>query len=132
MRKILLSAVLALATTAAATLNAMADDPLTSLAGSEWGFPDAGDAFIKFDEARAAGSSGCNRFTTSYTFTDGALSFGPVAGTRMACPPDKMEIERRVLAMLEATKSAEATHKTLVLKDAAGATLATLQRRDWD
>lgn len=114
------------------TATSAAADPLASLAGSEWGFPDAGDAFIQFRETDVSGSTGCNRFFGTYSFVDGALTFGPVVTTPMACPPDKMDTERKVLALLEAVKTAGATHKNLVLKDASGATLATLPRRDWD
>ncbi|WP_248321747.1 MULTISPECIES: META domain-containing protein [unclassified Caballeronia] len=35
---------------------------------------------------RASGFSGCNRYTGPYVLKDGKLSFGPLAGTRMACP----------------------------------------------
>lgn len=38
-------------------------------------------------QRRANGFSGCNRFTGTYDLTDGKLSFGPLAGTRMACAP---------------------------------------------
>jgi heat shock protein HslJ len=109
-----------------------AADPLASLAGSEWGFPDAGDANVQFKEKDVSGFAGCNRFRGTYTFDGGALTLGPLATTRMACPPEKMEIERKVLQILQAAKSAEASHKTLIVKDATGAVLATLQRRDWD
>ncbi|KND55148.1 Heat shock protein [Candidatus Paraburkholderia kirkii] len=34
---------------------------------------------------RASGFSGCNRFTGAYDLKDGKLTFGPLAGTRMAC-----------------------------------------------
>ncbi|MDR5778940.1 META domain-containing protein [Caballeronia sp. LZ065] len=34
---------------------------------------------------RASGFSGCNRFAGTYDLKDGKLSFGPLAGTRMAC-----------------------------------------------
>lgn len=34
---------------------------------------------------RASGFSGCNRFSGTYALKDGKLSFGPLAGTRMAC-----------------------------------------------
>jgi heat shock protein HslJ len=36
---------------------------------------------------RASGFSGCNRFTGTYDLRDGKLAFGPLAATRMACPP---------------------------------------------
>ncbi|KND56958.1 Heat shock protein [Candidatus Paraburkholderia schumanniana] len=34
---------------------------------------------------RVSGFSGCNRFTGTYDLKGGKLSFGPLAGTRMAC-----------------------------------------------
>jgi heat shock protein HslJ len=34
---------------------------------------------------RASGFSGCNRYTGTYDLKNGKLSFGPLAGTRMAC-----------------------------------------------
>lgn len=36
-------------------------------------------------QRRASGFSGCNRFMGTYALKDGKLSFGPLAGTRMAC-----------------------------------------------
>jgi heat shock protein HslJ len=111
---------------------AHAADPLASLAGSEWGFPDAGDAYIQFREKDVSGFSGCNRFFGTYSFVDGALTFGPLVTTRMACPPDKMDTERKILQLLETVKGASATHTVLTLKDGTGATLATLKRRDFD
>ncbi|KAF1027979.1 MAG: hypothetical protein GAK40_00985 [Burkholderia plantarii] len=35
---------------------------------------------------RASGFSGCNRYTGTYSIKNGVLGFGPLAGTRMACP----------------------------------------------
>ncbi|SPB15942.1 putative lipoprotein [Caballeronia novacaledonica] len=35
---------------------------------------------------QASGFSGCNRFAGVYDLKDGKLAFGPLAGTRMACP----------------------------------------------
>ncbi|WP_250507301.1 MULTISPECIES: META domain-containing protein [unclassified Caballeronia] len=34
---------------------------------------------------QASGFSGCNRFTGAYELKNGKLTFGPLAGTRMAC-----------------------------------------------
>ena len=117
---------------AAGSLAATAAGPLASLNGSEWGFPDAGDAYIQFREKDVSGFSGCNRFFGTYSFVTGELILGPLVSTRMACPPDKMDTERKVLGLLEATKGAEATHTVLTLKDGTGAALATLNRRDFD
>jgi len=51
---------------------------------------------LAFDgEGRASGSGGCNRFTGSYTFDDGKLAFGPLAGTKMMCPEAVMDQENR-------------------------------------
>ncbi len=52
-------------------------------------------------EGRASGRSGCNRFTSAYTLSGEGLSFGQIAGTRMACPPAKMDTERRFLDLLQ-------------------------------
>lgn len=51
---------------------------------------------MEFDaEGRVFGSGGCNRFTGSYTFEDGKLAFGPLAGTKMMCPEAVMDQEDR-------------------------------------
>ncbi|CAB3766758.1 META domain-containing protein [Paraburkholderia solisilvae] len=44
-------------------------------------------------QRRASGFSGCNRYTGTYTLRDGKLSFGPLAGTRMACAGTGGELE---------------------------------------
>ena len=116
----------------AAVSTARAAEPGPSLAGSEWGFPDAGDVFIQFAETTVAGFSGCNRFRGPYTFANGTLTLGPLAITRMACPEDRMETERRVLRILDETAAASRTNTVLILKDGTGADLATLNRRDFD
>jgi len=51
---------------------------------------------LVFDgQGRASGNGGCNRFTGSYTFDDGHLVFGPMAGTKMMCPEAVMDQEDR-------------------------------------
>lgn len=44
-------------------------------------------------QRRASGFSGCNRYMGSYTLKDGLISFGQLAGTRMACIGAGGEIE---------------------------------------
>ena len=57
---------------------------LTSVDGAE---PVAGEAAtLTLSEGRAAGSTGCNRFTGTYVLDGGSISFGRLATTRMACP----------------------------------------------
>jgi uncharacterized membrane protein len=59
-------------------------------------------ATVVFDrEGRASGRSGCNRFTGTYTLSGEGLSFGQIAGTRMACPPAEMDTERRFLDLMQ-------------------------------
>ena len=49
---------------------------------------------IEFDaEGKVVGSGGCNRFTGGYTFEDGRLEIGPLAGTKMMCPEAVMAQE---------------------------------------
>ncbi len=63
---------------------------------------------LAFDgEGRASGSGGCNRFTGSYTFTDGELVFGPLAGTKKMCPEAVMDQEDRFMQALGAAGRVE-------------------------
>ena len=108
---------------------------LSTLAGSEWGpATETGrpERFVHFQEGQVSGHAGCNRFFGAYSFDGHAVKIGPLGSTRMMCAPEVMEAERAWLAMLQAARTAEATHKSLVLRDGAGAVLETLRRRDWD
>ena len=49
---------------------------------------------------RASGFSGCNRYTGTYMLKEGRLSFGPLAGTRMACATPCGKIEGAYLDAL--------------------------------
>ncbi|MBN3757923.1 META domain-containing protein [Paraburkholderia sp. Tr-20389] len=51
-------------------------------------------------QRRASGFSGCNRYTGTYSLKDGKLSFGPLAGTRMACATAGGKIEAAYLDAL--------------------------------
>jgi heat shock protein HslJ len=58
---------------------------------------------LVFDgEGRVSGNGGCNRYTGSYTYDDGELTFGPLAGTKMMCPEAVMDQEDRFLEALDA------------------------------
>lgn len=120
---------------AALTATGCAADAEPNLAGSEWGFADETGKqarFIQFREDAVGGNLGCNHFTGKYTFEDGVLKIGPLASTRMACPPEVMQRETEFAAILESAQSAETSAKTLVLSDADGTVLAELVRRDPD
>ncbi len=94
-------------------------DPISGamLDGSEWRAVLVGASrlsaddgvTIAFAEGRVSGRSGCNRFTGGYEAdmlapgsVAAALEFGPLAGTRMACPGRGDEVEAMVLPALEA------------------------------
>ncbi len=104
---------------------------LLSLAGSEWGMAGS-EQYIQFREGRVAGHSGCNRFTGNYQQDGESLKLGPLASTKMACAPDRMQQEQAWFHMLDKVRGFEATHLVLKLKTADGKVIATLQRRDFD
>jgi len=79
-------------------------------------------------EGRAAGSGGCNRFSTDYKVTGKTLQFGRIASTRMAClAADAMEWEDRYLDALQKTASFQRTGGELVLLGAKGEILGRLK-----
>ncbi len=60
---------------------------------------------------RASGFAGVNRYFTEATIDstpgpDAPLRFGPVGATRMAGPPERMELERAFTEMLGSVRSA--------------------------
>jgi heat shock protein HslJ len=105
---------------------------LMMLAGSEWGAFGNDQQYIQFREGRAAGHSGCNRYTGSYAQSGAKLRFGAVASTRMACDEQRMARERRWFRMLERTRSFTASNRLLTLRDGLGRIIAKLKRRDID
>jgi putative lipoprotein len=77
------------------------------------------DLQISADEGRAAGFSGCNRYTGSYvregvTEHGSPLRLGPMAGTLMACE-EGAELERAYQQMLGAVTAFRFDGDTLVL-----------------
>jgi heat shock protein HslJ len=82
-----------------------AGDPARLLAG-EWtvtaldgtALPKGADVTLTFDAERISGLAACNRYSGSYELTGEGLTFGPMAGTRMACPSPLMETESAVFA----------------------------------
>src|SRR3954451_13497074 len=61
--------------------SAMADVPSGTLAS------------LLLDQADASGTGGCNQFTTTYTLTGSALTFGPLLTTKAACPDATSSVE---------------------------------------
>ncbi|MEO1089481.1 MAG: META domain-containing protein [Pseudomonadota bacterium] len=112
-----------------------------SLAGSEWVPVTFGDVvvsdeveqFVQFgDEGQVSGTGGCNRFTGSYTVDGTTLTIGPLAATRMMCPPVAMEREQAFFGAMDSTASFLRDGIALTLFDEAGTVLATFRQTDWD
>lgn len=113
-----------------------AGDPARLLAG-DWvvtaldgtALPKGADVTMTFDPGRIAGLAACNRYSGSYTLTGEGLSFGPMAGTRMACPPPLMETESAVYAAFaRITQFDIAADGSLLLKSDEATTLVTATR----
>lgn len=77
---------------------------------------------------RAGGNGGCNSYFTEADFEGPPLTFGPVAGTRMACTTEVMAQESELFAALGATVGYELAGNSLVLFDAAGVPVVELVR----
>ncbi len=117
------------------TVTAAMADGVMALQGSEWGLgaDDQNGVVVKFEpEGKVWGMLGCNRFTGTYKQDGLSLSLGPLATTRMACDEAKMKTEQMMSEVLISTQQADITHLKLVLQDAGGKELVTLQRRDFD
>jgi heat shock protein HslJ len=69
---------------------------------------------------RVSGSTGCNRFTGTFTQTGDSLHFSQMASTKMACLPPLDAQERAFLDALNATTAVHIAGNTLELKDASG------------
>ena len=84
---------------------------LSMLAANEWtlvemdGQPLAAIAdppLIHFERDTVRGFAGCNRFNAPVKETKpGEIDVGPASATRMACPPERMELEQKFLAQLD-------------------------------
>jgi len=113
--------------------NHKAKQPLTDLAGSEWGPVDnPHDQFVGFKSGgEMVGSGGCNNFFGTYDLVDSEITIGPLASTKKFCA-DSMAAESDFLSRLQQARKVEATFKQLFLYDTDGNKVLSLQRRDWD
>lgn len=104
------------------------------LQGSEWaviGDPAEGGRFISFaGSGRVFGFGGCNRFSGSYEQHDEHLTISPLATTKMACPPDKMQKENEFLDVLSKVRGVSVDHTLLLFLDENGSDLKALARRN--
>ncbi|UJW87063.1 META domain-containing protein [Devosia sp. SL43] len=112
-------------------------EPLSPLLDTAWrvigigGDPVLADTEVTLSIAgdrRAGGNGGCNNYFTEASFDLTPLSFGPVAGTRMACTPATMEQEAAYFAALRTTTGYELSGNSLSLVDAIGVPIVELVR----
>ncbi len=88
------------------------------------------EATMLLGGGRVTGSTGCNRYTGSYTLsgTDG-IKFGQLASTMIACAGAVMVQEQAFNAALAATTTYSLSGTALTFRDTAGKELATFQPR---
>jgi heat shock protein HslJ len=121
------------------TVAACAPNPPLTLPGTAWlvediagrGVIDRAQTTVSFDTSgRVSGSTGCNRFTGSATVEGKALTFGPLANTRRACPPALMDQEKQFLEAMASARGYSIDRNGLLhLDDATGKTLLRLGKR---
>jgi heat shock protein HslJ len=78
------------------------------------------DVSASFDGTTISGVSGCNRYNASYEASVGEISFGPIGGTKMACPEPQGSTEARFLQLLEGVASFEVSGRSMSMNDADG------------
>lgn len=66
-------------------------------------------------DGRVSGNTGCNRFAGSYDLSGEGLRFGPLAGTRMACPAAQSATERAMTDVLQSITRFDVTDDGQVL-----------------
>lgn len=110
------------------------------LAGTQWKFdkldghdvPSGVDATLNFERnGHVSGHAGCNGYGGPWEASNGALHFGDMISTKMAClqPSGAMQTEHDVFAALRETARARIRDQRLVLLDGNGSALATLESR---
>ena len=110
---------------------------LMELEGTSWtvthisGEPviDGSEPTISFDDGRAAGTTGCNRWFAGYQIDDGSFSMGPAGSTMMMCQdPGIMAQEQAFLRSLDLIATVDVDSDLLTLKDSQGSCLLDAQR----
>jgi putative lipoprotein len=111
--------------------------PPVALDGTEWTLtaisgkaPVAGSKLtLKFDEASASGSAGCNQYRSATTTDGSKLGFGMTSSTKRACLDQEMNVqETAYLGALTKVAAYEVSGDRLRLRDATGGTLLEFER----
>jgi heat shock protein HslJ len=80
---------------------------------------------LRFEDGRASGSDGCNRYGLAYSRTGSKLEFQPGGiSTQMACAPELMQQASAFMASLTGARAYRVDAGQLQLLDAGGAQLA--------
>ncbi|NEQ53061.1 MAG: META domain-containing protein [Leptolyngbya sp. SIO3F4] len=104
---------------------------LPSLEATQWQLASyQGEAVLEdvlitaqFQDGRLTGSSGCNRYTATYTATENQLILGPLATTRKLCAEPTMMQEQTYLSLLAQVTAYRATASSLELRTSEGSLL---------
>ena len=86
-----------------------------------------GEASLRLEDGRLSGTGGINRVTGVYGVEGSSLEFGPIATTKVAGPPERMDRECRFLADLARVVRWSIDNGQLVLEDAAGTVVLRLR-----
>lgn len=73
------------------------------------------------DDGTVAVNTGCNTGSGSVEIGDDTLTFGPIATTKMACPPEQTALEASVVSVLQGEVSYEISGSALSLRSGDGA-----------
>jgi heat shock protein HslJ len=74
----------------------------------------------QFDATTISGNSGCNSYHASYEASGNEISFGPIAGTRKACPEPENSTEARYLQLLDGIATFEVSGRSMSMNDQDG------------
>lgn len=133
---LLLPSLLLLAACAAGKDSVMAPES-SPLVGSDWklvaldGEAVAADsrASLTFASSTSvSGNGGCNNFVGGVNLSEGSVTFGNLAATRMACPGGAMALETRFLEALTQARSYQEESGKLILKGPNGGALAAFAK----
>lgn len=136
---LLFSAPLALALAAACGGNSSKNvpEPVDPLNGTSWVLHELpartlvgqGTVTVRFDQGKASGSDGCNRFIAPYAITESTIKFTMGPGTMMACPAPLMEQASAFHNALGRTGSYRVESDMLELLDANGKPTAKFRKQ---
>jgi heat shock protein HslJ len=92
---------------------------MSALDGTAWHLDGNDSVTAQFADGSVFGSTGCNSYRATVSVDGATIAFGPAITTMKACEPERMAIERDVLARWSTVRS-YSKGKTLMLLDGAG------------